>query len=211
MGQYDFLKSLKLKETTTTDKPKTEKTPEILGLRVFKNGRIYPSKALVERFKLEYGVRGECGIDFFSSGDWTLYPKDQAPVIFVAFVPREESKISLFSSYKKTETTEKPSVLTQGPKAPELLELVKTTYKRDDVLFIDLAVDVNIPVTTLNGIYNIPKTIARGPKKGTATYIRRENVVLYPLVPVELLSTPDTTPAKEIDQTDVIETLNSIP
>jgi hypothetical protein len=193
MGQFDFLKSLKLVEETTT-KTTSSDPGEGLILRVFANGRVKPSKALVEAFKLEYGVDGDCGMDFFSSNDWSTYPKTEKPVIFSAFVPRTEKKISLFGSYRLVEPEKRISIFSQNVKTPELWELIKSTYAINEALYVDLVVNTELGVKTENGIYNIPKRVAKGEKKGQATYVRRENIILYPLIPVAL------TESKEVEQ-----------
>lgn len=206
MGQYDFLKSLKLKEETT-DKSKTEKNPSHLGIRIFANGKVFPSKELVEKFKLQYGVSGECGIDFFSSKDWKPYPAGQPPIVLVAFVPRTAKKLSLFARTRSTSQTEtKTDVLTQGTKSPELLELIRETYKPETSIFYDLVIDTDLALNTEDGIYLIPKTYIKGKDAGKPTYERRENITLYPLIPTNLIDSPST----EVEQVDRIAELNSI-
>lgn len=205
MGSFDFLKSLKLVEETATKTVSSNAPAEDkLVLRVYANGKVKPSTALVEAFKLEYGVDGDCGMDFFSSNDWSTYPRNEKPVIFTAFIPRTEKKISLFGSYREVGGEKKVSIFSQNVKAPELWEMVKDTYKINEALYVDLVVGTDFGVTTENGIYNIPKKVSKGEKKGQATYVRRENIVLYPLIPVAL------TESKEVEQVDSLAGLNAV-
>lgn len=203
---FEFLKNLKVKESISAPAPKVTRSPEGLSLRVFPSGKVYPSVALIDKFKLEYGVSGECGIDFFSSRDWPAYPKEAPGVVFITFVPRGEPKIDLFASRRSEDT----SVLTQGPVADGLYEMVLETYGKKQGFseeelkskpYIDIYVMENFALNTENGIYLLPKKIMRGERKGEAQYLRRENITLYPL---SLTVETKAEPAAAIEQTDLL-------
>lgn len=182
---FDFLKNIRFKETTPEPTPrKVTKNPEGLTLRVYRNGRVYPSQQLVEKFNLEYNVNAEGkltgnGIDFFSAHNWGPYPKDMPNLIFLAFVPRNNPKVDLFL----TRRTEKTSVLTQAPVSTELWNTIMTIYPHlEDASYIDLTISEDQVVVTEDNIYNLPKVVSRGENKGTAQYVRRENIALFPAV-----------------------------
>lgn len=60
MSLLGFLKSAKVEEVVAPAKGggglRKERTPEGLTIRLFRNGSVYPSQALVEKFDLEYKV-----------------------------------------------------------------------------------------------------------------------------------------------------------
>lgn len=179
---FNFLKNIKFKE----DLPSNKKTvgasaPTGLTLRVYASGRVYPSPELVAKFNLEYQPDdGGNGMDYFQSKDWKPYPSNVPATVLVAFTPRTEPKISLFGS-RRGETT---SVLTQGPECKELWKMLVDTYGAEvpkDAAFVDITVFEEFGIKTEDGIFLIPKTVARGEKKGELTYQRRENITLYPL------------------------------
>lgn len=207
MKQFDFLRTIKILEETPGPKA-TVKTPDVFGLRIFTNGKVYPSKELVEKFSMAYDAENSNGMDIFLSTEWSQYPEGTPPVLLVAFVPRTEGKITLFGSLPKGS---KPvNILSHGPKSPELLELIRTTYKlTDEELYIDVVVDATVPLTTSNNIYFIPKVVQRGEKKGEKTYVRRENITIYPLLPKGEETTQEAT--TEVEQIDHLSDLNSIP
>jgi predicted RecA/RadA family phage recombinase len=56
----------------------------------------------------------------------------------------------------------------------------------EDMDYLDLEINVarNIRTVAPNGIFNLPKLITRGEKKGKADFVRRENVDIFPLTVV---------------------------
>lgn len=203
---FDFLKSIRFKEETPAEKPSVGKNPEGLALRVFTNGKVFPSPQLVEKFKLEYGVEGECGIDFFTAHNWGIYPKTSPNIIFIAFTPRTQPKIDLFS-IRRNGTT---SVMDQAPSSPELLEAIKLVQPSTDLVankFVDLVVE-DIAVQPEDGICYMPKTVVRGERKGQLEAFRRENVTLYP-VRIVVATTTVENASDDVEQEDLVSTLNS--
>lgn len=176
---FEWLKGLKFKEERPT-RATASKTPEGLSLRVYAGGRVIPSQALIDRFKLEYGIAGECGIDFFTAHNWGAYPKDQPNALFLAFVPRTEPKIDLFATRRSEET----KVIDQAPVSKELVAAIKEVYPKaweEETSFIDITINEDYAVTTEDGLYFIPKLVARGERKGQMQAQRRENITLYPV------------------------------
>ena len=205
---FDFLKNVQLSvpETKTkAEKPgrtAVPKNPEGLTLRVFANGKIYPSQELVNTFDLEYPCRDidavNFGLDVFKSTDWGMFPVN-APqkYIFIAPVLKDSSKVDLFGSVKYTEDG-KPvnSVMEQGGGTfgEQLLEMITEVYgiTLEKGSFLDLEVKTDVVVKSPNDVYFIPKTVARGEKKGQITVVRRENITVMPLVPcVEITDITD--------------------
>lgn len=174
---FNFLKEIKLVNYTPAEKGKTSKNPTGLALRIYANGKAYPSLDLVKEFNLEYG-ENTYGLDIFDAHSWGLYPKDQPNVMFVTPVKRSEPKIDLFGTRRSEET----SVVDQGPNADWVIEMASRVvgHPLDGIEYIDLVLDTTVPVVTPDNIYYIPKTVARGEKKGTVTVVRRENLHLFP-------------------------------
>jgi hypothetical protein len=178
------------------------KNPTGLAIRVTHTGAIYPSPDLVAKFNLEYTDKGSeekgNGMDVINSKQWAQIKDLPAPMLFIAAVPRSEGKCTLFQQVGFTEDG-KPvtSVLTQASTTAgnNLKAMVKDVYGIDldkDRTYVDLVVvDEPLP-SSESGIYNIPKTVARGPKKDETTYVRREKLVIYPFVPAEMLTATET-------------------
>lgn len=183
--KFAFLTRIKLREDIKEAVVPFFKNPTGPRLRVFKNGKVFPSEELVKEFNMEYNnPDGETspgnGIDFFKSTDWTPYPKEGPTCLIVAFIPRTEPKIDLFAGAK----SDKTSVLSQGPKSEELVNLLQELYPHDwNEGYIDIAISVDTPIQTENNIYLIPKKLKRGPKTGERTYVRRESIKVFPCEP----------------------------
>lgn len=206
----EFLKSIKFKEPTKQVLNISSKNPTGMTLRLFRDGRIYPSKELVDHFNLEYSLEpGETnGFDIVDSLGWKAYDQSLQRVIFVAPVDKELPKVDIFGTSRSAETT----VMTQGPIIEGLWEMVMTAYSlnyQGHERFVDLTVAIDTPITTEDGIYNLPKKVQRGEKKGQTTYIRRENITLYPLIPANVLTSTTVDPATEVAQEDVVSQLNN--
>lgn len=197
---------------TTTAK---NRNPENADIRVYKDGSVYPSAALVAEFNLAYvGKDVEpkgSAFDVFKSMDcphMAQWDADQK-AIFIAAVPRNLPKTDLFSGSKYDETgAPKADVLTQGSNTfgtDTLLPALKEVYgiEPNEEGFIDLSIMREAPMNTDNGIYFIPKVISRGDDKGKADLVRRENITMYPLVPAEAT---DVDTAGETHVDDVVET-----
>lgn len=222
---FDFLKNVQLSvpETKTkSEKPgrtAVTKNPEGLTIRVFANGKIYPSQELVNKFDLEYKVYDSIlkgfGLDVFKSTDWGMFPVD-APqkYIFIAPVLKDSPKVDLFGSVKYNEDgTPVNSVMEQGGGTfgEQLLEMILEVYgiTLEKGSFLDLEVKADVVVKSPNDVYFIPKTVARGEKKGQITVIRRENITVMPLVPcveiTNILDNVEEVSDEEVQEQEVLE------
>lgn len=208
----DFLKDATVEAVSTTQtrgggvaKPKL---PENADLRLFASGRIYPSKAFAEKYELEFvpkvnrtpedmnatlEVVGN-GMDIFSSNDWGMVQLEKE-VIFACMVPKAAAKVDMWAStsYDKESGEPKASVFTQGANTfakKRLVGMIADAYGIDwtKVEYVDLtfATQAEYQMISPNGLYNLPKLVAAGENKGKATYIRRENVNIFPLIVAEV-------------------------
>jgi hypothetical protein len=201
-----FLKDIKL-EPVSKAAPKTRVSvatlPEVGDLRVFKNGKVYPSEAFATEFNLEFQPKvniaseGEepvfdvvgNGLDIFSSTNWGMI-KGKLPqeVMFLAAVPKTDAKVDMWASTKyDDDNNPKASVFTQGANTfskDRLLPMLTEIYgiDWDKVDYVDMEVVRDTPIVSESGIYLLPKVVSTGSKKGEATYIRRENLTVCPLV-----------------------------
>ena len=195
----DFLTNVQLnvpENKVKAEKPgrtAVTKNPEGLTLRVFSNGKIYPSQDLVTLLNLEYTTKDTAtnnnGLDIFKSTDWGMFPVD-APqkYIFIAPVPKDSPKVDLFGQVGYSEEGRpKNSVMEQGGGSfgEQMLEMISEVYgiTLEKGSFLDLEVKSEVVVKSPNDVYFIPKTVARGEKKGQITVVRRENISVMPLVP----------------------------
>lgn len=191
---FDFLKTVEVaapEKKPAKTKTTAPKLPEGgLVLRVFANGKVYPSKDLVEAAEIEYTnkdaeIKGN-GLDIFKSADWSGFPAD-APeqFLFVSGIDRSQPKVDLFASCGYNEDgTPKTSVTEQGGGSfgKTLLAMVEDVF---DICipsgdFADLAIREDIVLESPNGLYYIPKLKSRGDDKGTITVQRRENIKIRP-------------------------------
>jgi hypothetical protein len=207
---YEFLKSITFKEDMVVKKHKlSTEMPEGFVLRVYSSGRVYPSKELVQKFDLEYAgveikegtetkkkeTEGN-GVDFFEAHQWGPYPKDKNNAILIAFTPRKETRLDLFNRVPTKSVIQGGiaqekviSIVEQGPVCKELWELAVKIYDLESKItattkFLDLEVLTEYPIKTENGIYLIPKVVSRGEQKGNMGTYRRENIEVFPLVPL---------------------------
>jgi hypothetical protein len=222
MKGFEFLKKVSLAsvEATKAAAARTStakaRNPETADIRIFKDGSVYPSAALVQEFDLTYRAkdaaqRGQA-FDVFKTTDcphmanWAADEK----AIFIAAVDRTEPKTDLFSSSKYDENGEPTAdVLTQGANTfgKQLLADLKEVYgiEPGESGFIDLSIMREAPLTTDNGIYFIPKTVSRGENKGKSDLVRRENLTLYPLVPADAATEAEETSAPATSKKKVAE------
>lgn len=194
--------------------PRKEWNPTTADIRIWKDGSVYPSQALVQKWGLEFTARafdeasgkwtdepGGLGFDVFHTAD---YPAIQGPnLVGIVPVKRSEGKIDLFASCNYYTAKDKAngdipegakigdpvtSVMEQGSNTfgKELLKMLNTSY---DVIpnaegYIDLLV-FGDPIKNINGseIYNIPKKLKKGDKAGELSYVRREKVSVFVLIP----------------------------
>lgn len=183
-----FLDNLVIIDSKGLLEPKS-KVPEGLTLRVFRNGAVYPSKQLVEEYDLDYKNKDEEDqgnyLDIVDSSEWEplkKYPR----IVLIGVVDRKEGKGDLF---RKTvfDDDGKPinSVYNQGAVSKRLLELIggMGLFDNEERKYIDMSVVTDKQVTATDGIYYLPKKVMKGERKGEDTYVRRENIKLFPLVP----------------------------
>lgn len=203
MKGLDFLKKASLVANevvkpavarTTTAK---NRNPENADIRVYRDGSVYPSAALVTEFNLAYvgkdvAPKGQA-FDVFESAKYINTQSWEDKVLFIAAVDRSLPKTDLFSGSKYDENGEPTAdVLTQGANTfgKELLTMLKDTYGIEiaedaEQNYIDLVILRDIPFNTPDNIYYVPKVVSRGNNKGQSDLVRRENITLYPLVTVE--------------------------
>ena len=219
----DFLKNVKL-EAVDKATPKTRVAvvtlPTEADMRVFKNGKVYPSKAYAEKHELEFVPKqniakdGEPenmvivgnGMDIFSSKEWAMIGDLPQAVIFCAIVPKSSAKVDMWASTKYEEdNTPKASVYEQGANSfskARLLPMLADIYgvNWDTTAYVDLQVVEDQPMVSANGYYIIPKIVSTGSRKGEPDYIRRENLTICPLV----VAHTETVEPKEEKPADVI-------
>jgi hypothetical protein len=186
---YSFLSNLTLVDTGRMRQPK-EKNPTGMTVRVYANGEVYPSKELVEKYKLEYvnkeSTEKANGIDVVDSTEWTPMATQPRMILF-GITPKTEPKVDLFGSCKfNDDGSPKSSVMTQGAASEELLNLTRSLgFLTPEQKYVDLVLLEQYPINTKDGLAYIPKTVSRGPKKGEKDYERRENVTFYTVLTTE--------------------------
>ncbi len=201
---FDFLKTMEIKEIEKS--PLTPAASKLPGanahLRLFADGSLYPSKELVELHNLEFQPQGsalpENGYDVFTSAEWAQYGNaapNAVPFVCLALVSKHEPRVNLFSQTKyNADTTPKSSVLTQKTTAGEdLIAALNAVYldKPEESIFgtkpyVDIVIGLTNPLTkSTTGVYHIPKMIVKGKDAGKATYVRRENIQIFPIMIIE--------------------------
>src|SRR6187551_1206779 len=150
MSALQFLKNAKLEEVSV--KPRAaggrskqwNPNPTSLAIRLWKDGSVFPSQALVDQFDLEYKIatitkvalplkEGQTeedqkfkneyyyvsgpgnGFDVIDSRRWPSYKAD-GDTLFISPVQKDQAKVDLFSSvgYNEEDGTPKNSVMEQG-------------------------------------------------------------------------------------------------
>jgi len=232
MKGLDFLKKASLaanevvKPATARTTTAKARTPETADIRVFKDGSVFPSVALIKEFDLQYRAKDVepkgNGFDVFKSTDFPNtqhWPKDNR-IIFIAAVDKAEGKLDLFGRTTYDETGAASDVLTQGATTfgKVLLEHIKEVYGEEpnEHGFIDLVIARDNSFNTDNGKYYIPKVVSRGDSKGESTVVTRENLTLFPLIPVswvneeEVASEPEKEAAPIAPEEDDATTRGSV-
>jgi hypothetical protein len=199
----EALRGLKLKSVEKkSNSVKTVKLPDGLKLRVFKDGRIYPSAELAEKYQLQYEpkeenvdpISGEVsttipgnGLDFFSSHDWDQLGDNRGDIIFGAFIPRGNKVISIWGSSKfDADGNPTSDVFKQGVAAKvkdELVPMLNTMYNVSwDKGYVDLTFAWDVQMQSEDGLYQIPKHKITGTKKGQLYMQHRENIEIFPMI-----------------------------
>lgn len=196
MFDFSFLNEVEVitpEKETRVNVAKTDKYPtEGTVIRVWANGNIFPSPELVKELNLEYGSSaiqaGGNGLDVFAFSKLPNAPKVAQDCIMISAVLKSAPKVDLFGSCKYDELGKpKSSVLTQGGGTfgEEFIAMIKEVYGIEipKGTYLDLEVKLDISPKVSPIVY-LPKTIDRGPKKGQLDVARRENISIYPLVPI---------------------------
>lgn len=187
----DFLNTISL---TKTEARKTrnasQDTMPVNGadLRVFTDGRIYPSAQFAQDNSLEYVAKDEKvgnGLDVIDTEHFGNYPREATRILMVSLGSKDEPKIDMFKSVGYDDQgAPRNSVLTQGSKSfgITLLEMVEEVYSITATEgYLDLVISTSHGLTTPNDIYLLPTKVARGDKKGQLDFKRRTNTTLWPL------------------------------
>lgn len=193
MQSLEHLKGLVVEDQRETKRvQKQQRVPIGLTLRLFSNGRVYPSAELVKELSLEYQNNTEntfpgCGLDIVDSLEWGPF-KEQPRMLLLSPVNRSKARVDLFASCRHNEDNSPiASVLTQGTVSEDLLNLARSMgYFKENEKYIDLQFMTEYAIKTKDGIAYVPKTLYKGPNAGTKTYERRENSVFYPVTKVEI-------------------------
>lgn len=198
----DFLRNVSLEEsparqtrTSSVDHAPTNGA----DLRLFKDGKIYPSAELVEECNLEYVEKDAeevgNGFDIVDTKEFPNYPEGQPRLVMIALTPKNNAKVDLFGSVGYEEDgTPKKSVLEQGSSTTGkwLIELLEDVYGDElfpeGIKYVDLVINSEFGLTNENNIYHMPKVVTRGEKKGEVKYERRTNTTLWPLTIMSLES-----------------------
>jgi hypothetical protein len=205
---FDFLDSVELVEVVEETKEVVSRKLEYnptngADFRVFADGRIFPSLALVEELGLEYtdkdAAKGN-GFDVFSTKAWDFYPKNApAHAVLISVVSKALPKVDVFSTTRyNADGSPISSVIDQGASTfgKELLLLLEDVYNPEPAnleeaatymplltnkKFIDLKILTAKRIATKDDIYYIPKMVTKGKDAGSIEHIRRENLSLHPL------------------------------
>lgn len=195
---FDFLKNVTIAEDVKAKKVATRtaksKNPTEADLRIFRNGSIYPSAALVAELNLEYrGKDAETGngLDLVDSRLWHVSAAWPQQLLMVAAIGKKEGKVDVFSQVKYDEAGAPMfSVLEQGSNlgfGKELLKTIGEIYGKgvNDEGYLDLVIARDYPINTPNNIYHLPKKQSRGDNKGDLQLVKREHITLFPLAPID--------------------------
>jgi hypothetical protein len=150
--------------------------------------------------ELKYGPNPGMALDIFKASEYPAV-KSEDDFIMITAVPRTSGKTDLFKGCEyNTDGTPKAIVTAQGSTTfgkEVLLPMLKEAYDidldKEKNPYVDLKVvgsgeSFNEPWINSNGteVYNIPKRYTRGQFAGQATYVRRENLLLWALVPTAM-------------------------
>lgn len=186
---------------TPATRAKKDRNPVTSDLRLFRDGSIYPSATLVKKYNLEYQHKDDTspgnGFDVIDSRAWVNTANSETPFLMITAVFKDAPKVDLFGQTRYNDDgTPASSVMTQGTKTfgLKLWEMLHEVYGTEiptkdsekDYVDLDIVEDDEFAqnlLTATNGIFNVPKTIARGDDKGLQTYTRREKLVMSFLIP----------------------------
>ena len=123
------------KEVARKGGPRKQRNPEGLAIRVFRDGSVYPSAQLVDKFQLEYRHKeNEVQGNAFDVIDTALYPTFQVGkrILIISAVDKTAPKNDLFGSVGYDETgVPLLSVMEQGSKTygkDSLIPMIEEIY-----------------------------------------------------------------------------------
>lgn len=230
MSNLDFLSNVTL-ETVKVEAKKVviDKLPIVGDLRVFANGKVYPSAEFAEANNLDFGPRLNVapegaeeqlevsgnGLDIFKSVDWGMMPKDIQPVLFITVVPKAEAKVDMWGSCKyDDEGNPKSSILTQGSNTfakttlvQYLTDVLGVTWEATEFVDLKVVTEITMKAPSNLQVFHLPKVVSTGKRKGDATYVRRENIKIHPLVLLSEYNAPKN--AKGVEVVEDIEVVDS--
>lgn len=214
---FSFLDNVELSEVTPAAGrvSRGDSNPENADLRVFSTGEVYPSKALVEEFDLEFQAEGsdvvENGFDLIDSKLWGMLPDNTPRFLAIATVPKNGAKAGyrkpmLFGKCRKKDGKPIQSVVDQGSTASgklllDYLEEVLGVTIAEGANFVDLNIVREHKLASPNGVYNLPYTVRKGDDAGALRSVRRENCEIFPLIVAveEATDVPTETPVEELN------------
>lgn len=198
--KLEFLKDFNLKPVDVVApqrKKQVVKLPDTADIRVFSNGKIFPSVSFATANGIEYQNREVLpdgkfiingnGIDIWSSKDWAMTEGLPQDLLFCAVIAKAEPKVDVWGSTNYEEdNTPKGSVYSQGAATfgkNSLLSMLTDVYgiDWDTTDYVDMKISPEV-LAVENGVYHIPKKVMSGKHKGEATYVRRTNIVINPIV-----------------------------
>jgi hypothetical protein len=223
MNMFEFLKDLGNAEVTSGKEERKSTKQELnptngADIRLFKDGRIFPSAELVEEFDLEYTDKDAStgnGFDVIDTRQWAGW-KAEVKILLIAAVNKSKAKVDMFSATNYNEDgTAVSSVLTQGATTfgKKLITMLQEVYTEElfgEKNHVDLTIARGYDMSTEDGIYYIPKAMIKGEKKGTAKVVRREYSNLYPLVIFEAKSNEVTNEEGEYITAEITEEEDSL-
>lgn len=189
-----------------------------LKIRVFRDGSVYPSQELVDKFNLEYWPKDSMepgnGLDVIDSDQYSDLKTPQR-VIWVSPVSKKHGKVDLFAAVGyNSDNSPKSTVQNQGANTygkEELLPMIKEVYgleltKESETDFIDLQLVANPstgkPWELPRAVTYIPKQVSRGKDKGSYSTVRREKPEFWVLYPVSLIEGTKPQNSEETDTED---------
>jgi hypothetical protein len=177
---FDFLKNLRFVEEPRPI-PDASEGSTIL---VKKDGAAIPSFELGEALHLEYlsrDLQSTCfGFDLIDSAEWDITKNLPERTFLFGVTAKSEPKVDLFSFCRfTTDGMPKASVYQQKSPNAKLATLCQSFgFMGPETDSVVLWLHLDIPVVA--PIAHLPKNIVKGANKGTPTYVRRENLTMFP-------------------------------
>jgi len=127
--------------------------------------------------------QGKKGFDIFLTTEWGQIKVDKKAIL-VTIVDIDEPKLDISPLFTYDADF---NVYTCRPSkgSYKLLGLLEDLLGKQNSYHIDLS---DITLSSPNNLYYIPKVITRGTNKGKNSYVRRENISVYPIQLLENLN-----------------------